>query len=85
MSWFRRLAKPLLWVVAILSLSETIAAVRAFFTGPDLWAWVGALIWPVLFIGSFFALSVFEYAKMKKAGRIIHPNRLYERLIEPKD
>ena len=81
MQRLRNLVEPALWIVAIYSLSRSIAAVRGFFTSPDLAGWAGALLWPALFLTAFFGLTVFQYARLKKQGKIKQPKRLYERLI----
>lgn len=78
--WQLRLLKVALWVLAILLLSRSIATTRAFFKAPTTGNWIAAIGYPVLFLASFFGLSLFEYAKLRKQGRIKNPSRLYERL-----
>jgi len=78
--WFSRLLNAALWIVAILALSKSIAATGAFFADPTAANWVAAIGFPLLFIAAFFGLSLFEYARLRRQGRIRNPSRLYERL-----
>jgi hypothetical protein len=78
--WLPRLLNAALWITAILALSRSIAATGVFFADPTAANWVAAIGFPLLFIASFFGLSLFEYARLRRRGRIRHPSRLYERL-----
>ncbi len=79
-AWSLRLLSAVLWITAIVALSKSISATGAFFAEPTAAGWLAAIGYPVLFIAAFFGLSLFEYARLRRKGRIRNPSRLYERL-----
>ena len=73
-----------MWVVAILSLSRVIHAVRELVPGFSWRTLLEGVLWLVLLGASLFLLGLRTYAIEKSRGRVVKRIGIYERILEEK-
>jgi len=78
----RRLFWPLVWVVAVGSLSQLFAAGRAWSTALSVGFVLSTGAWLVLFIGALFLLTLRMYAIERAQDHVVHRVAVFERLLE---
>ena len=81
----KRLAILSVWIVAILSLSRVIHAVRELIPGFSWGTLLEGLLWLMLLGASLFLLGLRTYAVEKSRRRVVKQIGIYERILEPKD
>ena len=78
----RRFFWPAVWLVAIVSLSQTIHAGKALAQGVSALGMVAGLCWLTVLLVAMGLLSLRTYALERARGTLVHRIGLFERLLE---